>query len=176
MMISSSRFARLRPTQLLHSCVSSASCLHRSEIRHGSPWAVRERVVGLLDEVLVLLEPAFGAERLRVLAPHLWVAVDRVRRYAEHGALGEESAADGDASLGDHPWQADARRRVDAERFVDDGLEVGQTLDLLEARDGVVLGERVVELLLQLALDVGVLGEVVGDRARRAAGRVRGKT
>ena len=55
---------------------------------------------------------------------------------------------------------------MDAEGLVDDGVEIGETLDLLVRRDRVIVrAERGVELLLELALGGLVPGEPVRDSA-----------
>ena len=58
-----------------------------------------------------------------------------------------------------------------SEDLGEDGVEVGEALDGLVGRDDVVFGgECLVELLLELALHVWVLRQVVGDRAGGATG------
>ncbi len=92
--------------------------------------------------------------------------MDGVGRDGEHGAFGEEPAADGQAALREQAREPYPRRRVYAQRLVEDRLEVRKPLDLLVRRDRVVVArERRVELLLELALRVLVLCEVVGERA-----------
>lgn len=135
------------------------------------PGTHRERVESLLHGGLVALEPALGAVRLDILAPHGSIAVDGVAGDAEDGAGREELAEDGEATLWHDAGEADGRRRVDAHALVDARIEVRQALDLVAGRDNLVLRpELLVELPVQLLLDVWVTREVVDDRAGGAKG------
>ena len=92
--------------------------------------------------------------------------MDGERRHAQNCALWERLAEYSQPAFGRQTREANRRSGVNAEDFVDDGVEIRETLDLLVRRDRVVLGsERGVELLLKLALGGLVPGEPVRDSA-----------
>ena len=103
--ISNSMLARFRPTQLLTTYgVISARMKDDS---YDLPWAIRERVERLLDQLVVLLEPALRPESLDALAPHARVPVDCVRGDGEDRALWEELSTDSQAALWNEPGKTD---------------------------------------------------------------------
>lgn len=131
------------------------------------PWAKRERVERFLNCGLVLLEPAFGPECLDVFAPDILVPVDCVRGDAQYSTFWEKASANREPTLGRESRKTNARRRVDPQRLVYDSLEIGQTLDLLVRRNGVVLGTQgIIELLLKGSLYLRVVGKMVRNSTR----------
>lgn len=113
-----------------------------------------------LQRLARLAQPALRDElgRLRV---HLLVAVRHQRRDGHRSAARHPVAQDL-RSLG-RRFAAEVlrRRRVEAEGFVEAGPHIWQVLDLVIRRDDVVLVERGVDLLLDLAHALGVLDQVV---------------
>lgn len=131
------------------------------------PWAKRERVERFLNRGLVLLEPAFGPERLDVFAPDILVPVDCVCGDAQYSTFREKASANREPTLWSESWETNTRRRVDPQRLVYDSLEIGQTLDLLVRRNGVVLGTQgIIELLLKSSLYLRVVGKMVRNSTR----------
>lgn len=162
MMINSSMLAKLRPTQLLGTDIAIRTEVSQAFGGNYLPWTVRKWVESILHELLVLFEPSFRSEGLDVVAPHVFVSVDRVRRDAENGALGEELPADRQTALRDETRKTHTRRGVDAQRLVNNRLEVCQLLDFLERRHRiVVVAQGLIKLLLEFALHLGVVREVV---------------
>ena len=101
--------------------------------------------------------------------------VDAIRRHAQHGARREVVALDMHALRsvgGDLARETDARGGVVAQRFVDDGLEIGQVLDHVVGGHVDVGGDVGVELGLQLGHDAGRADHVEQKRAGRVGGGV----
>jgi hypothetical protein len=127
-----------------------------AELRAGAhPPARAERQhpeVAALD-VDVLLQEALRPVLQRV-APHLGVARHRPDVHHHVGALGDAVAADLDVCAG-LVREHERRRRVQPERLLDDGLQVGEVLEVGLGHDAVTADDTV-ELLLQLLLHPGV--------------------
>lgn len=114
-------------------------------------------------------DPPLRPEFEGVGAPDARVAVRRVRRGAEHGALAKPAAADAGAALGHHARQADGDGGAQAQGLVDHALRVGQVLAGVEGRDevlGAVVGggqgeeRRVRECRVQFGLELRLCSRV----------------
>uniref|UniRef100_A0A0A9CID3 Uncharacterized protein n=1 Tax=Arundo donax TaxID=35708 RepID=A0A0A9CID3_ARUDO len=147
---------RQRPPEVLHHVPDHGRHEVDPELRaraHPPAGAEREHAeVGSLD-VDVLLEEALRPELQRVV-PDLGIARHRPDVDDDVGALGDVVAGELDAGAG-LVWEHQRRRRGQPERLLDDGLQVGQVLEVRLQQDPVPADDAV-QLLLQLLLHPGV--------------------
>ena len=138
----------------------------REVLAHTRSWAIRKRIERLLNRSLILLEPPFGPKRLHVISPNLRVPMDSITGYTQNRTLREKLSRNVQPTLGNDTRETHGRGGMQPEGFVDDGFEVGKPLSDFRGCDRVILvSECTIELLLELRLDDGIQGEVVGDSA-----------
>lgn len=130
---------------------------------------LQHRALHLLELVRARVDPALGPEHVDVEAKDLGPPVHDPRVAAHDGAAGDEGAEDLHALGWDDALEDQAWGGVQAEGFLDDGVEVGEFLGF-GPRDGFV-GPRLdgagcdggVEFVHEFGVDAGVFKEEVED-------------
>ena len=123
--------------------------------------------------VVVVVKPALGQEGLRVREDGR-VAVAAVGLRADHGAAGSPEGAYLRAACGDVARRGARNGGVDSQAFFDDGVEVGEVLEMLMGWDvgfGEV-GEGLVELALEFLQDCRGEQEAPDDPGQGGGGGV----
>ena len=167
-MICSSSMARLRPRHALKIRDSINAAFYVGPRMNG-PWANRERIEALVHRCRVAFEPSLGSILLDILAPYRRVAVNRIARDAEDGALREELSANRQAAFRSGAGKPKSRGRVDPECLVDACIKVRKVLHLGAGGNGFVLdAEPLVQFAVQALLCVTVACQVIQDCACRA--------
>ena len=165
-MICSSVIARLRPTQALY--IKHNDCVGYEEENDRSPWTHGKWVECHLNSSLVTLKPAFRSVVIKILAPGIDVAMDRIVGYAENGTFDKILAHNLQSAFWNYPRKAERKGRTETERLVDAGIKISQTFDLISCCDQLVFRSQfLIELLLKFFLSALVTGEIVADSAKR---------
>ena len=133
------------------------------------PRAKRERIESLLDCVIILFEPSLGSEGIGIVSPDGRVPVNCVAGHTQNRTLWECLAENFETTFGCYTRQADARCRMKANRFIDDGFKICQAFGRFEGGRYVILvPQRRIKLELQLLLTARVRSEIICNRARGA--------
>lgn len=147
-----------------------------ADARARSGAKLQHAALHLLELLRRGLEPALRTEQVDVGAEHLRPPVHHPRVAADDSPAGDVLAEDLHALRWHDALEDQAGCGMQAERFLDDGVQVGQFLGFGPGHgfvsalfDGAVCGGGV-EFLHQLCVDRGMLDEEVEDGGQRDGG------
>jgi hypothetical protein len=135
------------------------------------PWANREWIETPVHRCRIAFEPSLGSVLLNILAPYRGVAVNRITRNAEDGALREELSANCQAAFRNCAGKPKSGGRVDPKCLIDACIKVRKVLHLGAGGNGFVLNaESLVQFAVKALLGETVPCQVVQDCTCRTKG------